>query len=116
MVAWFSRLLISRCERGKRLVAHVPFGHWKTTTFLAALRHDGLTAPCIFDGPINGAKSLAYVEQALVPTLSPGETVMMDNLGSHKRAGFEKPLKRRPRRCVSCRPTARTSTLCSPFH
>ena len=43
-----------RCEKGKRLIAHVPFGHWKTTTLIAALRHDGLTAPCVFDGPING--------------------------------------------------------------
>src|SRR6202163_755886 len=75
-----------RCERGKRLIAHTPFGHWKTTTFLAALRYDGVTAPCVFDGPINGARFLAYVEQMLVPTLSPGEIVLMDNLGSHKRA------------------------------
>ena len=82
-----------RCERGKRLIAGAPFGHWKTTTFLAALRHDGLTAPCVFDGPINGAKFLAYVEQVLVPTLSPGEIVMMDNLGSHKRAGVRKAIE-----------------------
>ncbi|MGH6845573.1 MAG: IS630 family transposase [Methylocella sp.] len=92
-----------RCERGKRLVAHVPFGHWKTTTFLAALRHGGVTAPCVFDGPpqplttvappINGTKFLAYVEQVLVPTLSPGEIVMMDNLGSHKRAGVRKAIE-----------------------
>jgi hypothetical protein len=73
-----------RCERGKRLLAHAPFGHWKTTTFVAALRHDGITAPCVFDGPINGAKFLAYVEQVLVPALSPGDIVVMDNLGSHK--------------------------------
>ena len=82
-----------RCERGKRLIARAPFGHWKTTTFLAALRHDGLTAPCVFDGPINGAKFLAYVEQVLVPALSPGEIVMMDNLGSHKRAGVRKAIE-----------------------
>ena len=81
------------CERGKRLIAGAPFGHWKTTTFLAALRHDGLTAPCVFDGPINGAKFLAYVEQVLVPALSPGEIVMMDNLGSHKRARVRKAIK-----------------------
>ena len=55
-----------RCERGKRLLAYAPFGHWKTTTFVAALRHDRITAPCVFDGPINGAKFLAYVEQVLV--------------------------------------------------
>jgi transposase len=82
-----------RCERGKRLIAHTPFGHWKTTTFLAALRYDGVTAPCVFDGPINGARFLAYVEQMLVPTLSPGEIVLMDNLGSHKRAGVRKAIE-----------------------
>jgi transposase len=82
-----------RCERGKRLIAHTPFGHWKTTTFLAALRYDGVTAPCVFDGPINGARFLAYVEQMLVPTLSPGEIVLMDNLSSHKRAGVRKAIE-----------------------
>jgi len=82
-----------RCERGKRLIAHAPFGHWKTTTFLAALRHDRITAPCVFDGPINGAKFLAYVEQVLVPALSPGEIVVMDNLGSHKLAGVRKAIE-----------------------
>src|SRR6202045_3068422 len=82
-----------RCERGKRLIAHTPFGHWKTTTFLAALRYDGVTAPCVFDGPINGARFLAYVEQMLVPTLSPGEIGLMDNLGSHKRAGVRKAIE-----------------------
>ena len=73
-----------RCARGKRLVADVPHGHWRTLTFLAALRHDRLTAPCVFDGPINGRSFTAYVEQILVPTLSPGDIVIMDNLGSHK--------------------------------
>src|ERR1700730_5273719 len=68
-----------RCERGKRLIARAPY--WKTTTFLAALRHDGFTAPCVFDGLIHGAKFVADVEQVLVPALSPGEIVMMDNLG-----------------------------------
>ena len=53
-----------RCERGKRLLAYAPFGHWKTTTFVAALRCDRITAPCVFDGPINGETFLAYVEQA----------------------------------------------------
>ena len=67
-----------RCERGKRLLAYAPFGHWKTTTFVAALRHDRITAPCVFDGPINGETFLAYVEQALAPTLSPGDIVIMD--------------------------------------
>jgi putative transposase len=70
--------------RGKRLVAHVPHGHWKTLTFLAALRSHGITAPCVFDGPINGESFLLYVQQILVPTLRPGDIVIMDNLGSHK--------------------------------
>jgi transposase len=73
-----------RSFRGSRLLAKVPHGHWRTLTFLAALRHDGITAPCVIDGPINGAAFLAYVEQVLVPTLKPGDVVVMDNLGSHK--------------------------------
>ena len=72
------------CARGKRLVARVPYGHWKTSTFVAALRCGGIEAPCVFDGPINSARFLAYVEQCLVPTLRPGDIVSLDNLGSHK--------------------------------
>lgn len=70
--------------KGARLIAKVPHGKWKTTTFLAALRHDRIEAPCLFDGPINGQRFLAYVEQALVPTLKPGDVVILDNLGSHR--------------------------------
>ena len=70
--------------RGERLIAKVPHGHWKTATFLAALRNDRLDAPCLFDGPINGERFRAYVEQFLVPTLKPGDVVVLDNLGSHK--------------------------------
>jgi transposase len=77
-----------RCRRGQRLVAAVPHGHWKTTTFLGALRQDGITAPCVFDGPVNGEAFRAYVQQVLVPTLKPGDVVIMDNLGSHKVAGI----------------------------
>lgn len=72
------------CLRGRRLTDRVPHGHWRTSTFIAALRHDRLTAPCLFDGPINGESFLAYVTQFLVPTLKPGDIVVMDNLGSHK--------------------------------
>lgn len=72
------------CQRGEPLKARVPHGHWRTMTFLAALRHDGITAPCVVDGPINGTIFGAYVEQILVPTLKPGDIVVMDNLGSHK--------------------------------
>jgi len=70
--------------RGARLRDHVPHGRWKTLTFIAALRYDRLTAPCLFDGPINGESFRAYVEQVLLPTLQPGDIVVMDNLGSHK--------------------------------
>lgn len=70
--------------RGQRLPAKVPHGHWKTMTFLAALRHDRLEAPWLVDGPINGERFRLYVEKVLVPSLKPGDIVIMDNLGSHK--------------------------------
>ena len=70
--------------RGERLMAKVPHGHWKTQTFLAALRHDRIEAPWLLDGPINGEGFKTYVEKVLVPTLRPGDLVIMDNLGSHK--------------------------------
>jgi transposase len=70
--------------KGQRLRAKVPFGHWKTMTFLAALRHDRIVAPWVFDGPINGESFQLYVEQVLVPTLGRGDIVVLDNLGSHK--------------------------------
>ena len=73
-----------RCARGRRLVAKVPHGRWRTLTFLAALRCDRIAAPCVIDGPINGTSFRAYVEQFLVPTLAAGDIVIMDNLGSHK--------------------------------
>jgi transposase len=69
---------------GQRIKAKVPHGHWKTMTFLAGLRHDGVTAPWFIDGPINGERFRLYVEMVLVPTLKPGDIVVMDNLGSHK--------------------------------
>jgi len=69
---------------GQRLPAKVPHGRWTTMTFLAALRHDRVEAPWLIDGPINGESFLAYVEQLLVPTLGPGDIVIIDNLGSHK--------------------------------
>ena len=69
---------------GERLVDGVPHGHGKTATFLAALRNDRIEAPCLFDGPINGERFLAYIEQSLAPTLKPGDVVILDNLGSHK--------------------------------
>jgi transposase len=69
---------------GARLRASVPHGHWKTMTFLAALRRDRVDAPWLLDGPINGASFRTYVEKILVPTLGPGDIVILDNLGSHK--------------------------------
>jgi len=77
-----------RCPRGERLVAAVPHGHWRTSTFVAALRSTGLTAPLVLDGAMNGDAFRAYIEKILVPTLAPGDIVIMDNLASHKVAGI----------------------------
>ena len=73
-----------RSPRGKRLVAHVPHGHWKTLTLVAALRIDGLTAPYVIDGAMDGPSFLAYIEQVLAPSLQRGDVVFMDNLRTHK--------------------------------
>ncbi len=72
-----------RSLRGQRLVDHAPFGHWQTHTILAALRLEGLTAPAVLDGPVDKPSFLAYVEQVLVPTLRPGDIVVLDNLAVH---------------------------------
>jgi transposase len=82
-----------RNPRGERLVAAVPRGHWKTVTFVAALRSSGLTAPCVFDGPMNGQCFRAYVEQVLAPTLQPGDMVVLDNLASHKVIGVRQAIE-----------------------
>jgi len=82
-----------RCATSQRLVDKAPHGHWKTTTFLAALRHDGLTAPLVVDGAINGKIFLAYVRQHLVPTLRPGDIVILDNLSAHKVAGVREAIE-----------------------
>jgi putative transposase len=79
--------------KGRRLIDKVPQGHWKTATFLAALRNDRIEAPCLFDGPINGERFTAYVEQFLVPTLKPGDIVVLDNLGSHKGKAARKAVR-----------------------
>ena len=73
-----------RAKRGNRCRAPVPHGHWKTTTFVGALRLDGMTAPMVLDGAMHGVAFLAYVEQVLVPTLKAGDIVIMDNLPAHK--------------------------------
>jgi transposase len=72
------------CARGSRLIGKAPHGRWRTLTFVAALRCDRIEAPCLFDGPINGIRFLTYVKRFLLPTLKPGDVVIMDNLGSHK--------------------------------
>lgn len=74
----------ARAPRGQRALARRPFGHWKTTTFTAALRHDGLTAPFVLDGPMNREAFLVYIDKVLGPTLRPGDIVVMDNLPAHK--------------------------------
>ena len=89
-----------RMRRGQRLVAAVPHGHWKTTTFLAALRHDRIAAPCVFDGAINGERFRAWIEQALAPTLRPGDLVIMDNLGAHKVQGVRDAIEARGARLL----------------
>ena len=80
-------------QRGARLLTKVPFGHWHTMTFIAALRHDRIEAPWLLDGPINGERFRAYVEHVLVPTLRPNDLVVMDNLGSHKGLAIRKAIR-----------------------
>jgi transposase len=75
-----------RSPRGTRVRDHTPCSHWQTHTVVAALRLEGLGAPAVFDGPIDSASFLAYVEQVLVPTLRPGDVVVLDNLSAHKQA------------------------------
>lgn len=84
-----------RGTRGERLVSKVPYGHWKTSTFVAALRHNRVTAPFLFDGPMNGATFLVYVRQILAPTLKRGDIVVMDNVGVHKVAGVREAIEAR---------------------
>jgi transposase len=84
-----------RSRRGTRLVASVPHGHWKTATFVAGLRQDGITAPFVIDGPMNGEWFKAYVEKMLAPSLTAGDVVVMDNLSSHKVAGIKEAIEAR---------------------
>jgi transposase len=79
--------LRGRAKRGQRCRAPIPHGHWKTTTFTGALRLQGLTAPMVLDGPMNGAAFRAYVEQVLAPTIGPGDVVILDNLPAHRAVG-----------------------------
>ena len=86
--------LRGRAPRGERCRAGVPHGHWKTTTFTGALRLEGMTAPFVYDGAMNGPVFLAYVEQVLGPTLSPGDVVIMDNLPAHKGTAIREAIER----------------------
>ena len=87
--------LSGRCPRGERLIGRVPQGHWKTITFVAALRRNGMRAPCTVDGSMNGARFLAYVEQCLAPILKRKDIVMIDNLPAHKAAGIREAIEAR---------------------
>jgi transposase len=85
--------LRGRAPRGARLIGHVPLGEWKTITFVAALRHNKMTAPMVVDGAMTGEMFLAYVEQCLVPTLKCNDIVVMDNFRSHKVAGVREAIE-----------------------
>lgn len=87
--------LYGRAPRGERCIAAVPHGHWKTTTFVGGLRLSGVTAPTVIDGAMTGQAFLAWVEQALAPTLAPGDIVVMDNLPAHKPAAVRAAIERR---------------------
>lgn len=82
-----------RSPKGERCLGAVPHGHWKTSTFLAGLRHDRIDAPCVIDGPIDGETFRAWVEQLLAPSLSTGDIVIMDNLAAHKVAGIREAIE-----------------------
>ena len=99
--------------RGHKLLAKVPQGHWKTLTFLAALRCDRIDAPCVIDGPIDGESFLAYVEQVLVPTFRAGDIVIFDNLGSHKGKAVRRAIRAAGAKLFFCRTTALISTRSS---
>ena len=95
--------LRGRAPRGQRCRASVPHGHWKTTTFTAALRLTGMVAPTVLDGAMNGPAFKAYVEQVLVPELKPGDIVVMDNLPAHKVNGVRDAIKGVKADSIVCR-------------
>src|SRR5712671_34414 len=102
-----------RSPRGERLVASVPHGHWKTLTFIAALRFDGMTAPYVVDGAMDGPTFIAYVEQVLTPTLKKGDVVFMDNCAPTWSMACARRLRRSAQACAIYRPIRRTSTRSS---
>ena len=102
--------------RGQRLQAQVPHGHWKTLTLIAALRCDRIDAPCVFDGPINGRSFAAYVEQILVPTLGPGDIVIMDMCGRPRWCKKNLLMSTECGRVLTCvRPLMRPSHAAGPY-
>lgn len=86
--------LYGRAARGKRCLGRAPHGHWKTATFIAALRHDRLSAPWLIDGPMDGLLFLTYIEKVLAPELCPGDVVICDNLSSHKVSGVAQAIEK----------------------
>jgi DDE superfamily endonuclease len=98
-----------RAPRGRRCYAAARYGHWKTITFVAALRHDRVTAPMVIDAPMDGAIFLVYVKQFLCPTLKPGDIVILDNLGSHKVA-----TRQEDHRLCRCHPAPLAPVLTRP--
>ena len=82
-------------RKGQRLRGYAPHGHWRTMTFVAALRYDRIVAPCVFDGPINGQSFRAWIDQQLLDAIAPGDIVVMDNLGSHKSAEIGRAIRAR---------------------
>lgn len=102
--------LRGRAPCGDRCRSPIPHGHWKTTTFTGALRLSGMTAPMVLDGAMNGVAFQAYVEQVLIPTLVPGDIVIMDNLPAHKTEGCVSQSKVKGAGYSTFRPTVQTST------
>ena len=96
-----------RSPSDQRLIAAVPHGHWRTTTFIAGLRQTGIIAPLVLNGPMTGLAFRAYVEQFLAPALEPGDVVVLDNLAAHKVDGVRRGSPRPGPRFSTCRPTAR---------
>jgi transposase len=90
-----TKMVRRRCVRSERLVDLEPQGHWKTITFVAALRQNGMTAPSTIDGAMTGRRFLTYVERCLAPTLKPNDIVMIDNLPAHKAAGVREAIEAR---------------------
>jgi hypothetical protein len=101
--------LRGRAPRGVRLIGRVPLGNWETITFVAALRHNKLTAPMVLEGAMTGEMFRAYIEQCLVPALKRGDVVVMDNFAAHKVSGVREAIEQAGQHCATCRSTPPTS-------